>query len=51
MDLKEREWEGVKLSSLVQNRDYSWDLVNMAMNLCIQLQESYFLTSRPIKSV
>ena len=44
-------WEGVKWSSSVQDRDESWALVSMVMDLCVQLEASYFLTSRPISSV
>ena len=51
MDLKGTEWEGVKWSSLVQVRDQSWALVNMAMSRCVQLEASYFMTNRPINSV
>jgi hypothetical protein len=32
-------------------RRQSWVLVNMVMNLCVQLEASYFMTSRPINNV
>lgn len=51
MDLTKTEWEGVEWSSLVQDRDQSLALVNMVMDLCVQLEASYFLTSRPTNSV
>jgi hypothetical protein len=51
MDLKETEWEGVKWSSLVQDRNYIWAIVNMVMSLCVQLEARYFMTSRPINIV
>jgi hypothetical protein len=35
LDLREIGWEGVDYIHLTQDKDWRWDLVNMAMNLWV----------------